>query len=269
MATSLQRAFDDFIPEATTLAGGLTDLAQRATVYHHIHRASNGNHTFPLIAAHGALWAGGYFEKRIKLARLLVWQSPFNKRLRQLRLRQLDDFANVFRDINRRVCIDVYANYHFTAKHGSDPDAAELIDPVLLDALNCLHENRRQGRSMTELEKFELFATHFLNEQDRIVGPRIEAALDEFDWALVKTLALKPTVTFKYLPKHERMKFKNFSSTDERIEHGMHAFKVASELGWQNVEDALANYNALPKAVLRTPETHFNAMRAALLLDAV
>ncbi len=56
---SLKTAHDDLRAEAVTLAGGLTDLSQRATVYHHIYRASGGNHVFPLIAAHGRFGRAG------------------------------------------------------------------------------------------------------------------------------------------------------------------------------------------------------------------
>ena len=73
----MNRLADEFAAltrEAERLAGGLRDLAQRATVYHHLFRASGGNHIFPLIAAHGALWAGGYFRFGQRLATALAWQ---------------------------------------------------------------------------------------------------------------------------------------------------------------------------------------------------
>ena len=46
----LHAAYNDLRTEATRLAGGLTDLAQRATVYHHVYQDSGGNHLFPLPA---------------------------------------------------------------------------------------------------------------------------------------------------------------------------------------------------------------------------
>ena len=51
---------------AVTLAGRTGDLAQRASAYHHLYRHSGGNHAFPLLAAHGALWASGYFQRNLK-----------------------------------------------------------------------------------------------------------------------------------------------------------------------------------------------------------
>ena len=43
--------------EAEILAGDTMDFSRRAAVYHHLYQSSGGNHMFPLIAAHGALWA--------------------------------------------------------------------------------------------------------------------------------------------------------------------------------------------------------------------
>jgi hypothetical protein len=97
--------------EATKLAGGLLDLAQRASVYRHLFLASGRNHAFPLIAAHGALWAGGYFPFGMKLGRLLSWQYALRPTRRRELLAQLHEFADVFRDVNRRVCIDTYKNF--------------------------------------------------------------------------------------------------------------------------------------------------------------
>lgn len=74
----LQSEYDDLQAQATRLAGGLTDLAQRATVYHHIFEASGRNHIFPLIAAHGALWARGYFAFGMRLGAVLAWQFPLS-----------------------------------------------------------------------------------------------------------------------------------------------------------------------------------------------
>src|SRR5262245_6659400 len=118
----LQRAYDSLVEEATRLAGGLTDLAQRATVYHHLFEHSGGSHIFPLIAAHGALWARGYFSFGMKLARVLSWQFPLSADTRRRKLHSVNAFADVFRDINRRVCVDTYASYHFTARFGDQSD---------------------------------------------------------------------------------------------------------------------------------------------------
>src|SRR5882724_7526352 len=69
---ALRHHHEDLHHEATRLAGGLNDLAQRAAVYHHLYEHSGGNHAFPLIAAHGTLGARGYVRLGIKLG----WFCP-------------------------------------------------------------------------------------------------------------------------------------------------------------------------------------------------
>ena len=70
----IQASIHDMKEEANLLAGPLSNLKQRATTYHHLYRDSGGNHVFPLIASHGALWAKGYFQFGAKLGRFLSLQ---------------------------------------------------------------------------------------------------------------------------------------------------------------------------------------------------
>src|SRR5690242_6076467 len=110
MAADLQLAYHALRSEAETLAGNLTDLSRRATVYRHIFLASGGNHAFPLIPTHGALWAGGYFRFGMRLGEMLSWQYFGRPDMRRRQLQKLAAFADVFRDINCRVCVDTYVN---------------------------------------------------------------------------------------------------------------------------------------------------------------
>lgn len=81
--------YQELRTEAEKLAGGLQDLSKRATIYRQIFLASGGNHTFPLIAAHGALWAGGYFRFGLGLGSALSWQYLFEPKLRRRQLEKL------------------------------------------------------------------------------------------------------------------------------------------------------------------------------------
>jgi len=128
----LRKAFEDIQADGLRLARGLNDLSQRATVYHHVFKESGGNHIFPLIAAHGALWARSWFSFGMKLGKVLSWQYAFNSETRRDKLAKLEEFANVFRDVNRRVCVDVYANFHFTKRYGKHPDASKVVPTNLL-----------------------------------------------------------------------------------------------------------------------------------------
>ena len=250
------------------MAGGLTDLAHRAAVYHHAFEDSGRNHIFPLIAAHGALWARGYFAFGMKLGAALSWQFPFSAEKRRQSLMDLHAFADAFREINRRVCVDTYASYHFTARFGDHPDAAQFVRPRLLSVLNELHAARRKGHEMPDSAKRNVLEAHFMNEQEHVVGPRIAQAVQEFRWPLVKSLALRPLVRFAYFPNAEVFWFRHFDRAEERIERGMRAFDIAAAVGWDRVEGTLRKYEILPDAFFAGSARHFESLRETVLSSA-
>lgn len=262
---TLRIQFEQLHEEAERLAGGLSDLARRATVYRHIFVESKGNHAFPLIAAHGALWAGGYFRFGMKLGALLAWQYAGRPELRKRQLERLAAFADAFREINRRVCVDTYVNFHFTRLHGQHPFAGEFVSSDLLGALNRIHAAAEAGVEMSDEEKQSVFETHFRHEQKHVVGPRLTEAVAEFDWPLVKWIALQPVVRFAFFPRRRGLWFHNFASQEERIEKGLAAFEIAAEVGWENVDAALQNYQILPAEYFATPAHYFREFRTATL----
>jgi hypothetical protein len=263
----LRKAFEKLQADGLRLAGGLNDLSQRSTVYHHVFKESGGNHIFPLIAAHGALWARSWFSFGMELGKVLSWQYALNAETRRNKVAKLEEFANVFRDINRRVCVDVYANFHFTKRYGKHPDAAKVIPGDLLQALNQIHTANKNGVELSDDERREVFTAHFLNEQQHIVGPTIEKAVTEFDWPLLRTIALRPLVSFAYFRRP--FVFRNFASREERIAKGLAAFNVAADVGWANVEQALRNYDVLPEQFFAKPIEYFAALREAVLATPV
>lgn len=265
---ALQDRLAHWRTEGEKMAGTLTQLTQRASVYRHLYRASGGNHIFPLIAAHGALWARGYFRWALDLGKKLSWQYAFQPKYRAEQLAALDRFADAFRDVNRRVCADTYANFHFTAEHGDDPLADQVVPPDLLRTLNLMHAAQREGRTLTAAQKQEIFTAHFLNEQQFVVGPALERAVKEFDWPLVKFVALKPLIHFAYFPEQTTFWFKNFLNREERIARGLQAFQVAAEVGFPRVEAALRKYEMLPEAFFTQPAAYFNALRQQVLTGA-
>ena len=259
----IRAAFEELQTDGLRLAGGLTDLSQRATVYHHVFKESGGNHIFPLIAAHGALWARSWFGFGMKLGKVLAWQNAFSGETRRSKLAKLEEFANVFRDINRRVCVDVYANFHFTKRYGKHPDAAKIVPADLLQALNRIHSANDAGVELTDDERREVFTAHFLSEQQHIVGPAIEQAVARFDWPLLRMLALRPLVRFAYFRRP--LLFRNFANKEERITKGLVAFNVAADAGWENVEHALRSYDVLPEQFFAKPIEYFASLREAIL----
>jgi hypothetical protein len=261
----MQNRYNELTCEATRLAGSLPQLSQRATVYRHLFLASGRNHTFPLIAAHGALWAGGYFRWGLQLGKLLSWQYIGWSELRKQQLEHLVTFANAFRDINRRVCVDTYVNFYFTEQFGNHSEVQAFIPQELLEPLNSLHAAQRAGRDLNKREKQELFIAHFLHEQKSVVGPTLTNAVNDFNWPLVRAIALRPLVRFSYFPSGTWLWFHNFASQEERIEKGKAAFDIAEAVGWSKVHTALEQYHLLPDAFFTQPFRYFAAMKESVL----
>lgn len=264
-ADALQAAYRALQEEGQILAGGLRDLSQRASVYHHLFRASGRNHVFPLIAAHGALWAGGYFRFGIRLGRLLSWQFALDPAERRRRREGLERFADAFRDVNRRVCVDTYVNFHFTSRFGRVHGAERFVPGELFAALERVHAARRAGRELSDAEKREVFSAHFLHEQQWVVGPSVQAAADAFAWPLMKSIALRPVIRFAYFNRGDRLWFRNFTDRAERVANGLKAFACAAQGGWAHAEATLADYRVLPEAWSTAPEAYFASLRASLL----
>lgn len=264
-AEALRNEYERLTAEGTRLAGRLRNVAQRATVYHHLFAASGCHHAFPLIAAHGALWSSGWFRFGARLGRVLSWQYGWNSERRASALRELDAFADAFRDVNRRVCVDTYASFHFTARYGEHREAATIIRPELLTVLNRVHAAARARRPMTDAERREVFSAHFLNEQATVVGPALDAACTAFHWPLIEAIALRPVIRFAYFAPHVRLWFRNFSNREERIAKGLAAFDHAAQVGWDRVEAALGEYHVLPAAIFASPVEYFRELRGAVL----
>ena len=263
----LTQQLEHWRQEGTRLAGDLGDLRQRASVYRHLFLASGGNHAFPLIASHGALWAGGYFRYGLFLGTALSWMYLGRPALRAKQLEALHAFADVFRDINRRVCVDTYANFHFTRLYGRHPETPRLIPAEMLDALNSVHTAAANKRELSDDARRAVFAAHFLNEQRYVVGPTLTEAVAAFDWPLVKTIALRPPVRFAYFPGQTRLWFRNFASQEERIERGLQAFDIAVRVGWSEVDAALERYGVLAHEFFQAPTRYFVDLRESILAN--
>ena len=263
----LWQEYDLIRGEATRLAGGLGDLAQRAAVYHHLYEHSRGNHIFPLIAAHGALWAGNYFRFGLKLGRLMSWQYLFSKRRRDAAWQSINDFADAFRNVNRLVCIETYASYHFTKRFGDHPNVQLIIPEPLLSCLNQMHSAIDRGEQLSDMEKRQVFRAFFMNEQQAVVTPLIGEAVTNFDWPLMKWMALRPVISFAYL-QGKGIKFRNFARQTERVRNGLEAFDRAAQVGWAQVESSLEAYETLPASFHENSELHFESLRTEVLLGA-
>src|SRR5262245_17605448 len=191
---ALQSTYDAIKAEATLLAGDLLDIPRRVVILSNLYADSGGNHAFSQIAAHGALWALGYFETAGSLGRLIGRRYFYNRRERAYRLGILEEFAQAFRRVNRQVCIDTYTNYHFTKRFGHLPMAGGIVPAPLLDALGRVHAARRADRQLTAQEKRDVFEQSFLCEQEVTVAPDVVAAMAAFECPFMKFLCLRPFV---------------------------------------------------------------------------
>lgn len=246
------------------LAGGLGDLSQRACVYHHMYEDSGGRNVFPLIAAHGALWASGYFKKGMLAGRVLSLRHSLNPDYRNELLNALYVFADKFRDINRRVCAESYAIYHYTKQYGRTEAIEAVVGADFLDILCKSHASRQAGTAFSQEDRAKLFSVFFNWEQDNIVAPSVIAAYEAFDWQLIKRLALRPKVEFAYFGSRHGLQFENFSSVQERITRGLQAYERAEAVGLNFVERALSFYKIMPSAFMANPGQYFKSIELAV-----
>jgi hypothetical protein len=251
--------------EAVAMAGGIGDLVQRASVYHHLYEHSGANHAFPLLAAHGALWASGYFKAGMRFGAIAASIQKFGGADEAELKRRLLAFANQFRDINRRVCVETYFIYHLTADDHFRHTAERIVPTALLTEMDRCHAARRAGRVLSDAERRPLFSAFFLWEQANIVGPSIDAAFAGFDWPFIKAMALTPRIRFAYFHPLVPVAFRNFGDTDERIAAGIEAFDRACAAGWERVERRLSAYGIMPADFTRDSRSFFDSLRTSVV----
>lgn len=260
----IQAAYEDLRRQSAALAGSLLEIPRRVVILSHIYHDSGGNHAFSQIAAHGALWARGYFEVAGTLGRLIGRRYFYNPQERAYRLGLLQEFAEGFRRVNRLVCIDTYANYLFTQRFGHLSAAADVLPANLLDALNRVHRARQRGQRLPPQELRDVFLQSFLCEQELTVAPGVKEAVAGFDCRILKFLCLRPLVRFAYFPRCRYLFFRDFSDTGERIDKGLRAFDYAARMGWDHVHNAMHSYGRMNRQLHQSPEAAMQELRAAV-----
>lgn len=239
------------------LAGELRDVDRRAWVYHQMYRDSGQRHVFALIAAHGALWAAGYFRLGRCAGAVLSLQYLLTPTKRRARLDALALFADRILDINRRVCAESHAIYHYTQRYGGDDFIRGVIGDGFADLLCACHASISDNTPFGPALREQLFRAFFNWEQEHIVGPAVTIAFDEFDWAIVKRQALRTPLAFHYFGKDFKVRFDNFASMEERIARGLQVYWHAEEVGLDAVEQALGRYQPIAvRSPLRSQAHH-------------
>lgn len=259
--TDLTLAHQEIRHEAVRLAGGPGDMPQRVAVLHSIFVDSGGNHAFPKVALHGALWAYAFYQRRGFLSRMITYRYFYDREERARRAYMLFEFSQGFKDANRSVFIDTYTYYWFTKRHGNSPGSESIVAPELLDALNRVHRAAGIGRTLPRRERAGVFETALLFEQETTVGPKVKAEVAKFDCPVLTSLVLKPIVRFGYFPRHTMMRFSDFGNTDERIEKATRSYELAEKAGWPTVSDAIRLQGILPTRFFGDPVSYTEALR--------
>lgn len=255
--------------EAEVLAGRPDDIAQRAAIHHSIYRDSRGNHTFPQVALHGALWAYRFFETSGRLGDVLRHRYFYTRREREYRMGLLNQFAQGFKAVNRLVFVDTYTNYYFTQHFGHHPVAANLLHPDLLSALNGVHAARRSGTSLSATEKRHVYTQALLYEQELTVAPGVQAEIEKFDCPILRACCLKPVVHFAYFPRQTYFWFRNFADKKERIERAMRSQDLAEAAGWSTVVETMRDYAVLPDAFFHDRTGYIRDLKQSLLAKSL
>lgn len=255
-----EAAYEALRKKGFALAGGLRDLSRRACVYHHMYEDSGNRNVFPLIAAHGALWAAGYFKKGMLGGKVLSIQYLLTPWLVKPRLDSLVQFADKFRDINRRVCAESYALYYYTRDHEENDFIRSIIGNDFAKVLYECHRSKALGRQFGQESREQLFNQFFRWEQENIVAPSVTEAFATFHWRAVKYLALRPRIAFSYFGQGYDLPFADFSCKEERMEKGVMAYRRAEQVGLSRVEEALRDYRVMPAAFFHDPRAHYQAI---------
>ncbi len=258
----LKLVYDQIKAQADVLAGNLMDIPSRVSILTHMYLDSGRNHAFSQIAAHGALWGLAYFESGGSLGRLIAKRYFYNRKEKAYRMGILREFAEAFRCVNRQVCIDTYANYEFTKRYGKESGADQVVPANLLEALNRVHHARESGTQFASDEKKQIFEQSFRCEQEITVAPGVADAVASFNCPIMRWLCLHPIVRFSYFPNLKYFFFRDFSSTDERIEKGMTAYDLAERAGWDRVYESMEFYGQMPASFFIQPDQHFADLKA-------
>ena len=244
---SIEEVYAAVDMDAKRLGGGLNDMTQRAVVYHHLYVSAGGNFIFPLIAAHGALWARWYLFLAKFAAYFFAVIDISGRRSFKHKIISYKAYVDAFKAINRDVMQETYKVIHISRLYGAHPIIAKDMPERLRGNLNICYEYAIHGTAMPLAQQREFYEDFFRWEQNNVVGPAVEAAIKAFDWPLMKWFCMRPWVWFSYFRVGRSLVFKNFSDAEERTQKGLSAFDWATHLGWHKIESNLTRNPFFPK----------------------
>lgn len=249
--------------DAERLGGHLNAMTTRSVVYHHIYVCSGGNFIFPLLAAHGALWARWYlFLARFAALFLAVIDISRGFRFKR-NLNAYKNYVETFKAINRTVMTKTWVIFHMTKLFGVDDPVTDDMPPRLRGNLALCHQYATTGTPMPLSQQREFYEDYFRWEQVNIVGPTVDKATGEFDWPIMKWFCLRPWVWFSYFQLGRALVFKNFSDAEERTQKGLAAFDWAIKSGrqWEDIEANLTRNPFFPRNFSFDPNQYFTGLK--------
>lgn len=244
---------------AILLAGRADDAPTRATFLHDVYTSSKGNHAFPEVALHGALWGHRFLAQT---QRATDWATEFgftNVGALERLVDAAEKFRKVLLETNRLVFIDSYTNYHFARLHGRARSAETVVPRVLLDPLTQSTE-AAQGRigPFTLRQRESLYDVALAWEQYSTVADAMSAAVRDIVAhldvgpdivnRLLQKAFVRPVVHFEYFPAGTSFYFNNFADKAERIRYAKESYLIAERVGWPKVASSMANYGTIPQS---------------------
>lgn len=244
---------------AILLAGKADDAPTRATFLHDLYTVSRGNHAFPEVALHGALWGHRFLAQT---QRATDWATEFgftNVGALDRLVDAAEKFRKVLLETNRLVFIDSYTNYHFARLHGRKSGADGIVPRALLEPLTQSTE-AAQGRigPFTFAQRESLYDVALAWEQYSTVADAMSAAVRDIVSHLdvgpdlvnrmLQKAFVRPVVHFEYFPSGTSFYFNNFADKAERIRYAKESYLIAERVGWSKVSSSMANYGTIPSS---------------------
>lgn len=249
--------------DAEFLSGGLGDMTTRSVVYHHIFVCSGGNFIFPLLAAHGALWARWYlFLARFAAICLACFDLSRGFRFRR-NITAYQAYVDTFKNINRTVMIETWTVFYMTKLFGANDAVTDEMPAELKENFAVCHRTAMSGARMPLPQLRKFYEDYFRWEQVNVVGPTVDKATADFDWPLMKWFCMRPWVWFSYFRLGRALIFKDFSDAEERTQKGLRAFDWACRKGhsWESIEENLTGNPFFPRNFSFEPNQYFTGLK--------
>lgn len=257
----LQISFDTIRKEAVVLAGDPEDIPQRVAMLFSLYVESKGNHPFPLIALHGALWLHCFFKDVEKF----LQHSPMPDRTRKARLETLDSFTRALKEANREVFIDTYTNYFFTRYFGEMEGAGVISGSDVVAMFRKIHAAAGTGEHLIGSDLKDAFTACLVWEQRNSVSPRVKEESMRIHCPVLQAFCLRPVVRFTYFPFLKLLCFKNFADPAERVSKAIESFDIAVSVGWNEVIESIKKYDVMSPDFIAEPHKYAQDLKLRIL----